>query len=124
MAMIPRSAIPNLKVVINGGEKLSQVVAALWSDDCSLLNLYGPKEATLIAMRREVPANDTFKASKIGVALPTISCHALERHGRAVLKGAIGQLALGDHQCARRYIIDATKTNAKFSNTLSLDEFI
>lgn len=39
MAMTPREAIPSLRVVINGGEKLSQVVADEWSKDCCLLNV-------------------------------------------------------------------------------------
>ncbi|PWN25506.1 acetyl-CoA synthetase-like protein [Jaminaea rosea] len=114
MAMTPRSSIPSLRVVINGGEKLTQVVADLWSDDCTLLNLYGPAEATLIAMQRRVPSGDVFKAPNIGVALPTVSCHALDSRGCIVLKGAVGQLALGGYQCARGYIGDDDKTRDKF----------
>lgn len=114
MAMTPREDCPSLKVVINGGEKLTQVVADMWSVDCCLLNLYGPAEATLIAMQRRVPSNDRVKAPNIGIALPTVSCHALDRKGQPVLKGCIGQLALGGFQCARGYIGDEQKTADKF----------
>jgi amino acid adenylation domain-containing protein len=116
MAMTPRESIPSLKVVINGGEKLTQVVADMWSVDCCLLNLYGPAEATLIAMHRRVPAGDSVRAPNIGVALPTVSCHALDDSGSIVPKGAIGQLALGGFQCARGYLGDADKTADKFVN--------
>lgn len=114
MAMTPRAAIPSLQVVINGGEKLTQVVADSWSDKCCLLNLYGPAEATLIAMRRQVPESDLVKAPNIGVALSTVSCHALDHRLQIVPKGCVGQLALGGHQCARGYIGDPAKTADKF----------
>ncbi|PWN90385.1 hypothetical protein FA10DRAFT_260230 [Acaromyces ingoldii] len=120
MAMNPRQTIPSLRVVINGGEKLSQIVADMWSVDCTLLNLYGPAEATLIAMHRCVPPNDIVKAPNIGVALPTTSCHALDSHGDVVLKGAVGELVLGGHQCAKGYIGDEAKTADKFVEHPSL----
>lgn len=114
MAMTPREAIPTLSVVINGGEKLSQGVADTWSVNCCLLNLYGPAEATLIAMNRQVPQGDQVKAPNIGNALPTTSCHALDSNDAVVLKGAVGQLVLGGHQCALGYIGEAAKTAEKF----------
>ncbi|KAN0064563.1 hypothetical protein ACQY0O_002191 [Thecaphora frezii] len=114
MAMTERHAISSLKVVINGGEKLSQVVADEWSKECCLLNLYGPAEATLIAMNRRVPLGDRVKAPNIGVALPTVSCHALDKANRVVLKGTVGELVLGGPQLARGYVGDPVKTADKF----------
>ncbi|SNX84743.1 probable Ferrichrome siderophore peptide synthetase [Melanopsichium pennsylvanicum] len=114
MAMTERHRVPSLKVVISGGEKLSQVVADEWSKDCCLLNLYGPAEATLIAMNRRVPFGDRVKAPNIGVALPTVSCHALDKSDRVVIKGAVGELVLGGPQLARGYVGDPVKTADKF----------
>ncbi|SPO26233.1 related to Ferrichrome siderophore peptide synthetase [Ustilago trichophora] len=114
MAMTERHRCPSLKVVISGGEKLSQVVADEWSKDCCLLNLYGPAEATLIAMNRRVPFGDRVKAPNIGVALPTVSCHALDKYDRVVIKGAVGELVLGGPQLARGYVGDPVKTADKF----------
>lgn len=116
MAMTPRESIPSLKVVINGGEKLSQTVADIWSENCCLLNLYGPAEATLIAMNRRVPPQDAVKAPNIGRALPTTSCFAIDADDNLVIKGAVGQLALGGYQCALGYIGDEVKTEEKFQN--------
>ncbi|PWN36247.1 acetyl-CoA synthetase-like protein [Meira miltonrushii] len=116
MAMTPRESIPSLSVVINGGEKLSQTVADIWSEDCCLLNLYGPAEATLIAMNRRVPSKDVVKAPNIGRALPTTSCFAIDAEDNLVIKGAVGQLALGGFQCALGYIGDEAKTNEKFQH--------
>ncbi|PWN48451.1 acetyl-CoA synthetase-like protein [Violaceomyces palustris] len=114
MAMTDRHSIPSLKVVINGGEKLSQVVADEWSKECCLLNLYGPAEATLIAMNRRVPMGDRVKAPNIGVALPTVSCYALDKYDSIVVKGAVGELVLGGPQLARGYVGDPVKTADKF----------
>lgn len=114
MAMTERHRVPSLKVVISGGEKLSQVVADEWSKDCCLLNLYGPAEATLIAMNRRVPFGDRVKAPNIGVALPTVSCHALDKYDQIVIKGAVGELVLGGPQLARGYVGDPVKTADKF----------
>lgn len=120
LAMMPRESIPSLQVVINGGEKLSQVVADTWSVDCCLLNLYGPAEATLIAMSRTVPRGDAIKAPNIGRALPTTSCHAINQDGDVVLKGAVGQLVLGGHQCAMGYVGDEERTREQFVDHLQL----
>ncbi|KAE8250725.1 hypothetical protein A4X13_0g4449 [Tilletia indica] len=113
-AEIRREEVPSMQVLINGGEKLSQVVADEWSRDCCLLNLYGPAEATLIAMNRRVPEGDVFKAPNIGVALPTTSLALLDRHGNIVPRGAIGELAIGGPQVARGYVGDPVKTAEKF----------
>jgi len=113
-AEIRREDVPSMKVLINGGEKLSQVVADAWSKDCCLLNLYGPAEATLIAMNRRVPQGDVFKAPNIGVALPTTSLALIDRHGDVVPRGAIGELTIGGPQCARGYVGDPAKTAEKF----------
>ncbi|CAD6887022.1 unnamed protein product [Tilletia laevis] len=113
-AEIRREDVPSMKVLINGGEKLSQVVADEWSRNCCLLNLYGPAEATLIAMNRRVPEGDVFKAPNIGVALPTTSLALLDKHGNIVPRGAIGELAIGGPQVARGYVGDPAKTAEKF----------
>ncbi|KAK0528361.1 hypothetical protein OC842_004570 [Tilletia horrida] len=113
-AEIRREDVPSMKVLINGGEKLSQVVADEWSKNCCLLNLYGPAEATLIAMNRRVPQGDVFKAPNIGVALPTTSLALIDRHGDVVPRGAIGELTIGGPQVARGYVGDPTKTAEKF----------
>ncbi len=115
LAMIQRAEVPSLRVVINGGEKLSQVVADEWSKDgCCLLNLYGPAEATLIAMHRRVPEGDRFKSPNVGVALPTASCIILDESGQLVPKGCVGELCLGGCQLAREYVYEPDKTAAKF----------
>lgn len=113
-AMVPRDAIPSMRLVINGGEKLSQVVADNWTRDCRLVNIYGPAEATLSLTMRELPPNDQVKSHNIGVAFDDALCVIMDEHYNIVPRGAIGELLLGGPQLARGYIGDPAKTAEKF----------
>ncbi|WFD44935.1 NRPS [Malassezia psittaci] len=113
-AMISRASIPSMRVLINGGEKLSQAVADEWSQDCVLVNIYGPAEATLSITMHTVPKDDQFKAHNIGWTFPTGLTVVVDRYGRVAPRGAIGELLLGGPQLARGYIGDADKTREKF----------
>ena len=113
-AMVPRRAIPTMRLVINGGEKLSEAVADEWTRDCRLVNIYGPAEATLSLTMREPTHGDSVKAHNIGVPFDTALCVVLDGHGHVAPLGAIGELLLGGPQLARGYIGDADKTRDKF----------
>ncbi|PKI83442.1 Nonribosomal Peptide Synthase (NRPS) [Malassezia vespertilionis] len=113
-AMVPRHSIPSMRVVINGGEKLSEVVADEWTKNCRLVNIYGPAEATLSVTMHDLPPHDPFKAHVIGYALPTALCVIMDKYGNVAPRGAIGELMLGGPQLARGYIGDEDKTADKF----------
>ena len=113
-AMVPRAAIPSMRVLINGGEKLSQAVADEWSQACTLVNIYGPAEATLSITMHTVPHGDTYKAHNIGYTFPTGLTVVVDRDGQIAPRGAIGELLLGGPQLARGYIGDDDKTRDKF----------
>ena len=113
-AMVPRRAVPTMRVMVNGGEKLSQVVADEWSQGCRVVNIYGPAEATLSLTAREIPPDDEVKAHNIGVPFSDALCVLMDEHGRIVPRGAIGELLLGGPQLARGYMGEPDKTAAKF----------
>ena len=113
-AMVPRHAVPTMRVMINGGEKLSQAVADNWSQDCRVVNIYGPAEATLSLTMREVVPDDEVKAHNIGTAFDDALCVLMDGKGRIVPRGCIGELMLGGPQLARGYIGDDEKTREKF----------
>ena len=113
-AMVPRAAVPSMRMVINGGEKLSQVVADEWTQRCGLVNIYGPAEATLSVTMRALREHDQVKAHNIGVPFPTAGCIAVDANLCAVARGAIGELLLSGPQLARGYIGDADKTAERF----------
>ncbi|WFD36567.1 NRPS [Malassezia cuniculi] len=113
-AMVRRRAVPTMRVLINGGEKLSQVVADEWTQACRLVNIYGPAEATLSLTMRELPPDDEVKSHNIGDTFETALTAIVDEHGRVVARGCIGELLLGGPQLARGYIGDADKTADKF----------
>lgn len=115
-AMVPRRAIPTMRVMINGGEKLSQVVADEWTKEgCRVVNIYGPAEATLSLTMREIPPHgDEVKAHNIGLAFDDALCVLMDEHNEMVPRGCIGELLLGGPQLARGYIGDEEKTHEKF----------
>ena len=113
-ALLPRRAVPTMRVLINGGEKLSQAVADEWTAACRLVNIYGPAEATLSLTMRELPPGDEVKAHNIGAAFATALTAVVDAHGRIVPRGCIGELLLGGPQLARGYIGDADKTADRF----------
>lgn len=113
-AMVPRRAIPSMRMVINGGEKLSQAVAEEWTQGCGLVNIYGPAEATLSLTMHTVTQEDMFKAHNIGWTFDTALTVILDKNGRVAPRGAIGELLLGGPQLARGYIGDEDKTRDKF----------
>ena len=115
-AMVPRRAIPTMQVMINGGEKLSQVVADEWTQEgCRVVNIYGPAEATLSLTMREIPPHgDQVKAHNIGLPFDDALCVLMNEHNDVVPRGCIGELLLGGPQLARGYIGDEAKTREKF----------
>lgn len=113
-AMLTRRAVPTMRVLINGGEKLSQVVADEWTQDCRLVNIYGPAEATLSLTMRELPPDDEVKSHNIGITFDTALTAIVDEQGRVVPRGCIGELLLGGPQLARGYIGDPDKTADKF----------
>lgn len=113
-AMVPRSAVPTMRVLINGGEKLTQVVADEWSQGCRVVNIYGPAEATLSLTAREVPPDDEVKAHNIGTPFVDAQCVLMNAEGRIVVRGAIGELLVGGPQLARGYMGEPDKTAAQF----------
>lgn len=46
LAEVPRTALPELKVMITGAEVLPAELAGFWGRDRTLINAYGPTEAT------------------------------------------------------------------------------
>jgi acyl carrier protein len=116
----PASAaiLPNLRLVICGGEAMSPQSLKVWQHSplgsIRLLNAYGPTETTITAMTFEVPADDAFVKIPIGRPLPNRDVYILDAAQQPVPYGIPGELHIGGVGLARGYLNQSELSKEKF----------
>ncbi|MFL5384123.1 MAG: amino acid adenylation domain-containing protein, partial [Longimicrobiaceae bacterium] len=100
-----------LRQVIFGGEALDPATLRGWverrgDDRPSLVNMYGITETTVHVTCRVIRAADTVDGSPspIGIPIPDLAVHLLDRHGRLVPTGVVGEMYVGGAGVARGYL--------------------
>ncbi|WP_067819606.1 non-ribosomal peptide synthetase [Nocardia inohanensis] len=93
--------LPDLQVVVTGGESCPAAVAATWGRDRRLLNAYGPTEATVITHVSGALAGG--QPVTIGGPAVGIRCYVLDSSLRPAPVGVVGELYLGGAGLARGY---------------------
>jgi amino acid adenylation domain-containing protein len=115
-----RRSVP-LRYVIFGGEALD--LASLipwfeWHGDTSpkLINMYGITETTVHVTYRPLTIDDARAGtgSRIGIAIPHLELHVLDRHLKPVPIGVPGELFVGGDGLARGYLNRPELTAQKF----------
>ncbi len=105
-----------LRLVILGGERLGSQAVREWRElglpGVRLLNAYGPTEATITATLAE--AGQEQDPVTIGRPLPGRSVYILDRGGRPVPAGVLGELYLGGPLLARGYLNRPELTRERF----------
>jgi amino acid adenylation domain-containing protein len=106
------SAIPALKV-LSGGEALSRDLADEILPRCEQLwNMYGPTETTIWSAAAEVHRGQGTVT--IGGPIDNMQFHILDRTGRVVPTGVVGELYIGGVGLARGYFNRPELTAEKF----------
>lgn len=113
--LIEPDAVPSLRVLVCGGEAMSQDNVSKWADRVSLVNGYGPTEATVISVANPKVTRDT-NPTNIGFATSNGYAWITEpnNHNRLAPLGCAGELVLGGPILAREYLHDKAKTTAAF----------
>jgi amino acid adenylation domain-containing protein len=100
-----------LRHVIFGGEALDPATLRGWverrgDDRPWLVNMYGITETTVHVTYRVIRAADTVDGSPspIGIPIPDLAVHLLDRHGRLVPTGVVGEMYVGGAGVARGYL--------------------
>ncbi len=100
-----------LKWVVFGGEALELASLAPWFDKHGdrrpvLVNMYGITETTVHVTYREVTRADLAEAgrSPIGVAIPDLRVHLVDRSFRLLPVGVPGEMVVGGAGVARGYL--------------------
>ncbi|WP_084534964.1 non-ribosomal peptide synthetase [Nocardia yamanashiensis] len=104
--------LPELRVVITGGESCPPAVAASWGRDRKLVNAYGPTEATIIT-HMSGPL-DGGQPVTIGGPAVGVRGYVLDACLRPVPIGVVGELYLGGLGLARGYLGRPATTAGRF----------
>lgn len=102
----------DLRLLILGGEACSANLINRWQrPGLTIMNTYGPTEATVIATYTECEAN---KEITIGKPLPGYSVTILDENLQPVADGIMGELCIGGMGLAKGYVNRPDLTSVKF----------
>ncbi|OIK26863.1 non-ribosomal peptide synthetase [Streptomyces malaysiense] len=111
----------SLRYVVFGGEALDVGALTGWfgrhGDTAPrLVNMYGITETTVHVTYRPLTARDAAqgRGSVIGVPIPDLRLHLLDRHGDPVPRGAAGELYVAGAGLARGYLNRPELTAERF----------
>ncbi|HEX2207619.1 MAG TPA: amino acid adenylation domain-containing protein, partial [Longimicrobium sp.] len=110
-----------LRYVIFGGEALDPASLRSWvdrrgADRPRLVNMYGITETTVHVTYRVISEDDVRggSASPIGIPIPDLAVHLLDRRGRLVPIGLAGEMYVGGGGVARGYLHRPELTARRF----------
>ncbi|MFF3542304.1 amino acid adenylation domain-containing protein [Streptomyces platensis] len=114
LAEVPRTALPELRVMITGAEVLPAELAGFWGRDRTLINAYGPTEATCdvsFAVRDPRTADGT---AVIGRPIDGARVYLLDAALQPVPSGVVGELYVSGTGVARGYLHQPAVTADRF----------
>jgi len=112
LASVPDDNLPDLEVVMVGGEVYPPDLVARWAVGRCLFNVYGPTEATVWATLYE-RTNDIPKLP-IGRPIPNTEIYILDSNLQPVPRGESGEICIGGVGIARGYLNRPELTSDKF----------
>eukprot|EP00931_Biecheleriopsis_adriatica_P025138 TRINITY_DN15525_c1_g1_i1.p1 TRINITY_DN15525_c1_g1~~TRINITY_DN15525_c1_g1_i1.p1 ORF type:complete len:1351 (-),score=243.25 TRINITY_DN15525_c1_g1_i1:86-4138(-) len=109
----------SVRILILGGEALTQPLVNEWAPGRQMFNTYGPTEATVICTATQVEPGRTIT---IGTGIEGYDIYVLDEQLEEVLpaEGAEGQLAVGGRAVARGYLNRPEATEKSFIEHPSL----
>ena len=115
LAVLPPAELPDLQVMITGGEACSSQVVDRWAADRHFFNAYGPTETTIWATVAELqPGDDPLT---IGRPILNTQVSILDANLNPVPVGIPGELYIGGAGLARGYLNRPELTAEKFIRT-------
>lgn len=112
LAVLPFAELPDLKVLITGGEACSSQVVDRWAANRHFFNAYGPTETTIWATVAELSPGDN--PLTIGRPIPNTQVYVLDAALNPVPIGVPGELYIGGAGLARGYLNRPELTAERF----------
>ena len=105
--------LPFVKVLIMGGEAMSNATIKQWGGTVDLINAYGPTEASATSVAEMKPQNS--RSARIGYA---VGCRVWivdpDNRQQLAALGSVGELLLEGPNLAQCYLNDPVKTASSF----------
>ncbi|KUJ06201.1 acetyl-CoA synthetase-like protein [Mollisia scopiformis] len=113
--LIEPATVPSLNVLVCGGEPMSIDNVQQWASKVTLINGYGPTEASVIAISNS-SVTEQGNPSNVGFALSSGRAWIADSqdHNLIAPVGCVGELLLSGPLLAREYINDPFKTEESF----------
>ena len=102
LSLIPYRPLPDLKYLVFGGEPCPEPLVRKWQNTSTLVNAYGPTEATVFITANILGKEDS--ANDIGMPLEGTTCYILDEQYRQVPQGEKGELFIGGIQVTDGYL--------------------
>jgi len=113
--LVEPSIVPNLKVLVCGGEAMTLENVLKWAPHLTLVNAYGPTEASVIGL---VNMNVSTERNPANIGFALAGNHAWiadpTDHNRIAPVGCPGELLLEGPILAREYVKNKAKTDEVF----------
>nr|WP_234347301.1 non-ribosomal peptide synthetase [Streptomyces specialis] len=113
LAPLPEDGLPSLECVLVGGESVSPGLIGRWAAGRTVLNGYGPTEAT-VGATMSAPLTGTERLVPIGTPLTNMRVYVLDDRLRPVPPGVAGELYLAGAGLARGYLGRPSLTASRF----------
>ena len=90
LATVPVRDLPALRTLVLGGDRLTREIVDRWGDGRTLVNSYGPAEATMFVTNSQPlrPGDDIV----IGTPVRGVTVEVLDERLRPVPAGVVGEL--------------------------------
>ncbi|NPC81122.1 amino acid adenylation domain-containing protein, partial [Pyxidicoccus fallax] len=102
-SLLPEAPLPDLKMLLSGGEACPADLVARFAPGRAFVNAYGPTEITVCATW-EWCSPDEAGPPSIGRPLPYVDVYVLDEAMRPVPVGVAGELYVGGPSVARGYL--------------------
>lgn len=112
LAMLPEDNLPDLRLIMTGGEVVSEELISRFGKGRELYVEYGPTEATVAVTAMKAQPGD--RTGLLGAPLPNVKLYVLDTHLQPVAIGVAGELHVAGVILARGYLNRPELTAEKF----------